>query len=294
MRRLIVNADDFGLTRGINRAVVDLHCAGALTSTTLMAAAPQFHEAVTLAKQQYTLGVGCHVVLVDGVPIAETASITSLLDSAQGPASLRRTLIEFVRDLYLGRIQSVHIEREATAQIQRIQQAGISVTHIDTHKHTHMFPSVLEAVARAAKSCGVRAIRNPFEPAWSVASTPNAGSARKFQVRLLNSFRRSFWRLIQEQEFSTTDGCLGVLATGTLDADALDSILGRIPEGTWEMVCHPAFLDNELRRTHTRLLESREIELAALQMLPTILERSPGDVELIQFAQLIQPANSAP
>ena len=90
-----MNADDLGLTGGINRAVVDLHRAGALTSTTLMAAAPQFDEAVALAKQHSRLGVGCHIVLVDGVPIAEPASITSLLDSAQGPTSFRHALGDF-------------------------------------------------------------------------------------------------------------------------------------------------------------------------------------------------------
>lgn len=288
MRRLIVNADDFGLTSGINRAVVDLHNAGALDSATLMASSPRFDEAVALAKQHGSLGVGCHVVLVDGVPVAEPASVSSLLNPTSNPNQpcFRPTLGAFVRDLFLGRISRVDVEREATAQILRLQHAGISVTHIDTHKHTHMFPAVLDAVTRAAAACGVHAIRNPFEPAWSVRATPNPVPLRMLQVRFLSGFRGHFLRLVQEREFASTDGCLGVLATGSLDEGALRAILNRMPEGTWELVCHPAYMDDELRAAHTRLQESRPAESSALQLLPSILSRIEGRVQQINFGQL--------
>lgn len=285
MRRLIVNADDFGLTRGINRAVVDLHQQGALSSATLMAAAPRFAEAVEMAQQHPKLGVGCHVVLVDGTPVADPALIPTLVAAATAnhPPAFRPVLGAFVRDLSLGRIQPEHIEREAAAQISRLQQAGISVTHVDTHKHTHMFPAVLDGVLRAAAACGVRAVRNPFEPAWSLAATPKSGFVRKLQVRCLNSFRRNFWRQVRERGFSTTDGCIGVLATGTLDEAALGSILRAMPKGTWELVCHPAYMDEELRGTRTRLKDSRIVESRALESLPSILA---DDIEQIEFGQL--------
>lgn len=285
MRCLIVNADDFGLTSGINRAVIDLHNADALDSATLMAASPRFDEAVALAKQHGSLGIGCHVVLVDGVPVADPATISSLLDPTSSAAQprFRPTLGAFVRDLYLGRITRADIEREATAQISRLQHAGVPVTHIDTHKHTHMFPAVLDAVTRAAAACDVHAIRNPFEPAWSVRATPNPSPLRMLQVRFLSGFLGHFLRLVQEREFVTTDGCLGVLATGTLDEVALRAILNRMPEGTWELVCHPAYMDDELRAAHTRLQESRTVELSALRPLPEILAR---DVKQIHFGQL--------
>ena len=285
MRRLIVNADDFGLTRGINRAVVDLHQSGALGSATLMVASPRFDEAVDLANQHPTLGVGCHVVLVDGSPVADPASIPTLIEAATSdrPARFRPALATFVRDLSLGRIQREHIEREAAAQILRLQQAGIHVTHVDTHKHTHMFPAVLDALLRAAETCGVRAVRNPFEPAWSLTATPKSGFVRKLQVRCLNSFRRNFRRQVRERGFSTTDGCVGVLATGTLNEEALGSILRAMPEGTWELVCHPGYMDDELRSVGTRLKDSRLVELTALQSLPEFLA---GRIQQIHFGQL--------
>jgi len=279
VRRLIVNADDFGLTAGINRAVAGLHDAGALSSATLMASSPRFQEAVQLARTRPSLGVGCHVVLVDGAPIAEPAAIPTLLAGSR----FHLTLGAFVRELMLGRIARADIEREAAAQIRRLQQSGIPVTHVDTHKHTHMFPAVLDAVTRAALANGVHAIRNPFEPAWSAAATPAASPLRRVQVGLLGGFRGHFQRLVRERELATTDGCLGVLATGTLDRAALAAILGRIPDGTWELVCHPAEMDEELRATRTRLQESRAVELAAFNSLPEILARQ---IQQIHFGQL--------
>lgn len=277
MQRLIVNADDFGLTDGINRAVADLNDAGALRSATLMAEAPRFEDAVRIAQQRPALGVGCHIVLVDGVPAADPASIPSLLGPSRSrtdPPEFRTTLGAFVRELSLGRIAREDIEREASAQILRLQGAGIAVTHVDTHKHTHIFPVVLDGVTRAAKACGVRAIRNPFEPGWSTAGTPNAGLIRKLQLRLLGRHRQNFWRVIQQREFATTDGCLGVLATGTLDEATLRSAFQSMPDGVWELVCHPGHFDEELRATRTRLQESRATELAALRMLPGLLADS--------------------
>lgn len=295
MPRLIVNADDFGLTGGINRAIGELYAAGGLTSATLMAAAPRFEQAIALAKQHPALGVGCHIVLLDGSPVSDPASIASLLARPHGTGgapAFRPTLGHFVRDLWLGRIRPEHIEREAIAQIRRMQQAGVRVTHVDTHKHTHMFPQVLEAVSRAAVVCGVRAVRNPFEPAWSVAATPDAGMVRKLQVRALARYRGRFFQTVRNHNLATTDGCLGVLATGTLDERTLHSILDRAPVGTWELVCHPGHLDDELRGTRTRLQQSRETELAALRAMATWPKPGRGSMELIHFGALAKEGSA--
>ena len=257
-----------------------------------MAATPRFTEAVELARQNSSLGVGCHIVLVDGSPVADPSAIRTLLDCSgkSGGAQFRSTLGSFVRDLTLGRIDGAHIEQEATAQILRLRQAGVTVTHVDTHKHTHMFPPVLEAVLRAAKACDVHAIRNPFEPGWSVAATADAGAIRALQVRLLGRFRHRFWKLVREHAFATTDGCLGVAATGTLQVSTLQAILSRLPEGTWELVCHPGYVDEELCATRTRLQGSRETEVVALRKLPDKLACSPTAIQVIHYSQLSELA----
>lgn len=280
MTRLIVNADDFGLTSGVNRAIVELHRSGVLTSATLMARAAATEEAVEAAKTTPMLGVGCHVVLVDGEPVQPQARIPTLADAATG--RLRPTLVAFLQALYRGKIDPSDIESEARAQIQSLQARGVRLTHIDTHKHTHMFPRVLRPVLRAARSCGIRAVRNPFEPAWSANATPGAPFARRTQVRLLRGFEPAFRRIVAEEGLKTTDGAPGVLATGTLDRRTVSSLLSAMPAGqTFELVTHPGYNDADLAGANTRLLASREIEREALALL-----HGANGVELVSFAAL--------
>jgi len=276
---LIVNADDFGLTSGVNRAILELHRRGVLTSATLMACAAATDEAVAIAKATPTLGVGCHVVLVDGKPALESVRLATLAPAGDG--CLRPTLGKFVKDLFTGRIAAAEIEAEAQAQIARLQTHGVELTHIDTHKHTHMFPAVLRPLLRAARACGVRAVRNPFEPAWSVRATPNAPMLRRAQVRMLRSLQARFRRIVAEEGFTTTSGAIGVLATGSLDAQSLHSLLQRVPDGVWELVTHPGYNDATLAGVRTRLRESRETEMRALEQL-----REHAEMKLISFREL--------
>jgi predicted glycoside hydrolase/deacetylase ChbG (UPF0249 family) len=279
IRRLIINADDFGLTEGVNQSILELASHGALTSTTLMATGRALEHAIAEAHAHSTLGIGCHVVFVDGQPTAAPGQIPSLLAS---DGQFRPTLGTFVGDLLLGRIREQEMEAEACAQIQRLQQAGITVTHVDTHKHTHMFPAVLRPLLRAAQQCGVRAIRNPFEPEWAIRATPGAPALRRLEVRILRSQRAAFRRLVRQAGLATTDGAIGVLATGTLNTQSLTQLAAAIPDGTWELVCHPGYNDAALARIKTRLRESRTIEHSTLL---AVIPKLTG-VEKIHFGAL--------
>jgi chitin disaccharide deacetylase len=280
---LIVNADDFGLTPGVNRSILELLHAGALTSATLMATADDFGAATASAIENPRLGVGCHVVLVDGRPALPADEIPAL---AAASGEFRPTLGSFVRDLVRGRIPEAEIEAEASAQIRRLQSAGIHVTHIDTHKHTHMFLRVLRPLLRAARACGVKAIRNPFEPGWAMEATPNAPEGRRWQIRLVRSRRRAFLRLVAEAGLTTTDGTIGVLATGTLNTRSLRRILSAIPQGTWELVCHPGYVDQALEAARTRLRESRAVEHEALLVLIPPWVQAHPEITLAHFGEI--------
>ena len=283
MKRLIINADDFGLAPGVNRAIVELQQAGALSSTTLMATATYFSAEVYLAFAQPALAVGCHVVLVDGSPCLHAAEVPSLL----GPGDVfRPTVGSFLRDLLRGRIRQQEIEAEAVAQIRRIQSSGLTVSHIDSHKHLHAFPRVLAPLLRAARQCGVFCVRNPFEPWWSLRATRGASAWRRTQVRAMQIQRRAFARLTTEHGMMTADGSIGVLATGSLDDSVLRSLLQAMPRGTWELVCHPGYSDQALEQANTRLLSSRETERCALlDVIPEALRKEPG-LTLTDFHQL--------
>lgn len=284
MTHFIINADDFGLTSGVNRSILELSNAEALSSATLMAVADHTQEAADAAMFQPHLGIGCHIVLVDGRPALPPRDIPGL---AVADGLFRPALGAFVADMMRGRIPDRQIEAEATAQIQRLQALGVRVSHIDTHKHTHMFPGVLRPLLRAAAACGIRAIRNPFEPDWAIRATANAPVLRRMQVRMLRRLRRTFLKLVEQAGLVTTDGAIGVLATGTLNGATLQLLLDAMPAGTWELVCHPGYSNEELAAVRTRLRESRRVEHDALQKVVPEFLRRRREVTLISFERLL-------
>ncbi len=251
--RLIVNADDWGYTAGVGRAVQELYEAGAVSSATAMAGGADLSSGPA---------AGAHIVLVDGV--AQTSA------PGLAPGGVFRPMLgRFVLDLTRGRIPEREIEAEAVAQIRALQADGLRLTHFDTHKHTHIFPRVLRPLLRAALRTGIRAVRNPFEPAWARAAVRGAPLARRLQVRLLTLYRAEFAREVSRAGLRTTAGALGVLATGSLDAPRLRAILTALacysgPNDAYELVCHPGYLDAELAAAHTRLKAERERERDAL------------------------------
>ena len=283
--RLIINADDFGLTPGINRSIEELHRAGVLSSATLMASGPAFDDALTIARRNPSLGVGCHVVLTDGIPVSAPQSIPSLLGLDR--TSLRPSLSTFAAAALLGRLRPEDIRTEALAQIRKLQSAGVTVTHLDTHKHTHIFPAVHRPLLEAARLVSVPAVRNPFEPRWARAR--NRGPLlRRFQLRVLNTLQRSFMANpnLKNDVIRTSDGSLGIAVTGQLDSLTLRRLLDHLPDGDWELVCHPGYNDPDLDRVATRLRSHREIERTALlDIVPKALSQ-PGAPSLIHYGDL--------
>ncbi len=291
MRRLIINADDFGLTAGVNRAIVEGHEHGVISSTTVMANGAAFAEAFDLAQSRPELGVGCHVVLVDGAPLLDPAQVKSLMDPASdrtGSPRFRGGIGKFGALALLGRLDANQIEAEATAQIRKVQSAGIAVTHLDSHKHTHLFPHVLRPLLRAAKRCGVRAVRNPFEriQGSQLAASPRLWR-RWAEVGILRSLARQFREAVQQAGMSTPDGTLAVVATGELNERLLRLMMENLPDGTWELVCHPGYNDADLQRVRTRLRESREQELRLLTSQSTRDLLTANRIEVISFRELV-------
>lgn len=286
MRRLIVNADDFGLTSGVNRAILELHAAGVVTSTSLMACAGATDEAIALALETPTLGVGCHVVLVDGEPVLPPDQIPGLVDARTGrfPASLATFLLR----LFTGRIGAEEIKAEAAAQIASLESRGVRLTHVDTHKHAHIFSAVLRPVLRAARAAGIRAVRHPFEPEWAMRAAIGAPLARVVEIAALSPLAPRSRKILAQEGFFTGDGTIAMAGTGSLDASTLSSLLRRLPAGTWELVTHPGYNDEDLKRVRTRLRASRDRERVALTAIGDI----PG-IELISYADIVPKASQA-
>jgi predicted glycoside hydrolase/deacetylase ChbG (UPF0249 family) len=254
-------------------------------SATIMAGSKAFSEAIALARETPQLKTGCHVVLIDGEPVAE--NVPSL---AAHNGRFRSSIRDFGRAALRKQIAPDEVRREAEAQIRKIQSQGITLTHIDSHKHTHVFPHILVPLLQAAKACGIGAVRNPFEPmrTWPlgrVAATPGLWT-RAAGVTGFRAFYRAFRRAIHEAGMLTTDGTVGMIATGFLDQKMLTAILRALPEGTWELVCHPGYPDSDLKAAGTRLIATRQVELEALTSDETRNVMEAQGIELISYADL--------
>ena len=224
MKRLIINADDFGFTRDVNAGIVHAHREGVLTSTTLMANGDAFEDAVRLAFETPALDIGCHLVLVQG---------TSLLTGRPFPEKLRHVLTALARG-------QLDVYAEFRAQIEKIRDTGLQITHLDSHKHTHIVPAVFRAVVRLAQEFEIPYVRLPLDVG------------------------RFYQRWAQDRGVHMTDHFLGFRLTGSLTEDSFVAAVRSLPEGTTEFMCHPGFLGPELQEASTRLKESRVRELEAL------------------------------
>ena len=265
MKELILNADDFGYTRGINLAIRRAHREGVLTSATLMANGLAFDDAVENALACPELGVGCHFVLIGGKSVADPADIPSL---AKPDGRLPQSLPAFVAGVSAGRIKAEDIARELRAQIAKIRKAGIEPTHIDSHKHTHAHPRVFGVIARTARELEIRNVRNPFErlrDSWTfmrqnqVFSMPMLAAAAAARVSA-----GGFSRTLRKYGLRAPDHFLGLAITGKVGPAALQDMVRSLPDGTTEVMLHPGICDADLEATGTRLKADREKELEAL------------------------------
>jgi predicted glycoside hydrolase/deacetylase ChbG (UPF0249 family) len=246
-KQLVVNADDFGFTPDVNTGIVEAHRDGILTAATLMANGDAFDDAVRLARHTPTLDIGCHLVLIGG---------PSLVTGKPFPA----TAPQLVAALATGRIR---VYDELKAQVRRIVDSGLEPTHLDTHKHTHLAPPVLDAVARLSREFGIRWVRRPFDfPLQALRG--GVPRIQRLTSDALGLLRRRFHRVLASHGCRTTDHFAGFQITGRFRTAELVELMAVIPEGSTELMVHPGHCGPALRAARTRLKESREAELAAL------------------------------
>lgn len=265
MKQAILNADDFGLTRGVNEGIIRCHREGILTSATLMANGPAFDDAVECAKANPKLGIGCHLVLTGGASVTPPEKIPSL---ASSEGQLPKSLGEFVARVSSGGIRTVDIETELRAQIEKVRRAGIEPTHVDTHKHTHVHPRVMGIVARVARDLGITRIRNPienFSDSWKSVSRDRASRIGDLAASAaVLSVGWKFRTISRQYGLRFPEHFLGLAATGRLSAAALCELIEALPAGCTEIMLHPGVCDADLAATGSRLQRQRQIEMEAL------------------------------
>lgn len=287
MKELILNADDFGLTLGINEGIIRAHRDGILTSTTLMANGPCFDDAVERSRANPSLGVGVHLVLVGGRAVAPVEQVASLVKEN---GELPQNLGTFVAKVTAGIIRPEHIESEVRAQIGKVRASGIEPTHLDSHKHTHAHPQVMESVARVARECGIVRIRKPFEAlrdSWSSTRIEGVGAATQLMAAAAAQISApKFEILSREYGLRSPDRFLGVAMTGQIGSPMLRRMIDTLNDGSTEIMLHPGICDDDLARTGSRLQMHRQTELEALldpELKRIVAERG---IRLISYREL--------
>jgi chitin disaccharide deacetylase len=244
MKRLVVTADDFGLTPGVTDGILEAHRNGIVTRTSIIAAGRAFEYAAEQARAHPRLGLGLHFTLVEERSVSDPGVVL--------PTSYRGVV--------LGRMRPFFIETELRAQIRKCTDAGLTLTHIDSHQHVHALPSILRIVLRVAEEHGIRRIRLPLDsPSLRhPAKTALCWLARYGAFRHPGGF--------------VCDHMAGLFESGSLNEERLMRILNSLGEGTTELVCHPGKEDAACREHYAHWNYHWEEELAALTS-PAVRER---------------------
>jgi hopanoid biosynthesis associated protein HpnK len=268
VKSLIVNADDLGWTEGVNRGIAEAHRNGIVTSASLLANGSAFASGVEVARSVPGLGVGVHLNLSDGPPVAARELVTSLVnDRGEFEGGPENLLLRVAR----GGLALHEVEQEWEAQIEKVRDAGIQPTHLDGHKHVHMLPGLFEIALRLAKRYGIGAIRVAHEAsslraALSTGEELHTAAVLKqgVQARGLKLLARDARELAERAGISTADYFCGIAQTGEMTKQGVAQLLRSLPDGTTELMCHPGYADQALRNTATRLQGSRQTELQIL------------------------------
>jgi chitin disaccharide deacetylase len=287
-----VNADDLGWAEGVNRGIAEAHRHGIVTSASLLANGGAYESAVKLALLTPGLGVGVHLNLSDGAPVADAETVTSLVNDrgefSGGPESLLLRLAR--RGLALE-----EVEREWDAQIQKVCESGIRPTHVDGHKHVHMLPGLFDIALRAAKRHGIDAIRVSHEEsslrvALAAGATKTSVMKQGVQARGLKLLAADAREAAERAGLATADYFCGIAQTGELTRHGLLRLLEVLPEGTTELMVHPGYVDEALDKSATRLKRSRQTEVEILTDTEVRNLVASQGIRLIDYAFVAQQA----
>lgn len=297
MKQLIVNADDFGLTESVNKGIWDSCRGGIVTSATLLANGMGFENAAAVAKQIPELGVGVHLNLSEGKPVADATRIPTLVDRG---GRLHMAPARLWAGIAAGQVSLSDIEVELRAQVMKIFRTGIRPTHFDGHKHVHVLPRVSEVVIRLAHEFRVQAVRCPEEQKIQTAGRLRDGRVSGFSTLkqslvsgAVSLMAGSFRLKLEKAELLSPKHFFGISRTGFLNAGAIRQILENLPEGASELMCHPGYHDGDLQRAGTRLLAEREIEiqgLTATSVKDLVVSRG---IQLLNYREFVESTQGA-
>lgn len=248
MKGLIVNADDFGLHQEINKGIIKGYQEGFITSTSLMCSAPAFDDAVALARQNPGLGIGIHLTLVGSVPsVLPKEKISSLVDDT---GLFPENYVVFAKKFYTGQVKMVQLELELRAQIEKALATGLTITHVDSHQHTHVLPGMIGLVVKLCNEYQIKNIRIPQED-YFFSGGFAGGLGRKVGRAGLSFCACLAAMKAKSAGLKYPDSFFGMLAGGNLNERLVGNIINTLPEGVSEIMTHPGLDKQELDKHFT-------------------------------------------
>ena len=238
-RRVIVSADDFGLSDEINEAVEQAHHRGLLSTASLMVAGPAAADAVMRARRLPRLHVGLHLVVIEGTPVLPPARIPLLVDAdGQFPSD---QLSIGLRYFFRPAVRR-ELAEEITAQFEAFAATGLTLDHANAHKHMHLHPVVARLMIQAGRRHGLRAVRVPYEPAAPLrAADRTRDTAAALMLRLWTRVLRA---QAKRSGLVTNDACFGLAWSGHMRAGRVARLAAYLPDGLSEIYFHPATARN--------------------------------------------------
>ena len=281
LRSLIVNADDLGLSPGVNNGIFDAHDRGVVTSASLFANAPATADAIRRSRSRPSLGVGVHLTLVDGAPTLPPTHVPSLV---QDDGRFRDCWRSFIVACLRRDVALDEVEQELTAQIDRIRSGGIRLTHLDTHHHVHAYPPLFAIVIRLADRFRIPVVRVPYEqwsPVWGDEWQRYVARRQSFRNLAMLPWAYSDYHAAAALGIRTPQ-FTGGFHTGVLNAVAIEETIRRLRPGVTELMVHPGYVDDALRQMPTTLQSSRAWEVELLCSESTAAELIGERIELVR------------
>jgi hopanoid biosynthesis associated protein HpnK len=275
--KVIVHADDFGLTEKINEGILLAHINGILTSTSIMANGQAFEDAVSIARSTPTLDVGIHLTLIEERSLLNAEEVPTLLVPG---GRFHRHAFDFFRKYSLGKINLKEVRKELETQVEKLLTAGISPSHLDSHQHVHMLPGILGIVVELSQKYAIPSIRFPRE-LGVFRKIGNVPFSRVTQALVLNLFCQMGKSRIRRR----TDFFAGFLLGGNLNKENLLHILRALQlGGTYEIMCHPGLNDPDMHYSHWGYHWSDELNALTDKEISEFLQHK--GVQLISYREL--------
>ena len=237
-RKLIITADDFGLSLPVNEAVERAHRRGVLSAASLMVGASQAEDAIRRAKAMPSLGVGLHVTLLNGRPVLPPETVPGLVGT---DGRFSDDAVRFGVALYTSSALRREANREIEAQFERFRETGFVMDHVNGHRHFHLHPVVLDAIARLAPRFGDPPLRLPQEPyTASFQANRDRALARLTGTLFYSLQTRRVRRRLSQSGMTSNDHVFGLHDSGAMTEERVLRLLEQLPQGVTEIYCHPA------------------------------------------------------